>query len=614
MPSIQEIHIYFMDPNGDFPIIIPINEINNGVTLTTGEQFLIELDPNNDHLIKIINLFNNFQNTKFGSILGIKYVYDDGSVGWIDKIHSSGYQNSTTIQYGENLDVAIGNWVDGKSYNQAIASPEYIGQPYIGYVESWVVFEIKRYNPDPTPTYPPCDLSINSSNSIINTMETTTLTASHSNNTSGVQSYIWNYDSNGFDVVNGQGSNQITIRGKKPGNYTVSLEVTYNDGQKCYAQISITVTYPPCNVSIHANKQEIKENESIILTASHSANKSGVAFYYWNYDHQSWNLVSGQGANQIILTGLKAGTYDIEVTVKYNDEQECKASISVTVNPVPMDVELDKHYLAVTINSQVTLTTMIKSSSPIISYNWVFDHQDGMIVHESNQDKGIFEFKKVGTYIITFSATNQNNQYDEDTCVIVVQTSLMKANEKEAHYKLPHIMKRNARYRGHRESEKYLSSHQEQIFDIRQNWKEINDFTELQESTIKSFFHGESSKPSQNIMISKVKTFTADNNQDSYLLINDVAIRSISNIVVELDGIVVDPSKYHVTNGYLFIDTEKATTHPNPSTLKVTFVAVAEVNPDHITGIYNIKKRLQYIDERLGELERRYREHENAYE
>jgi hypothetical protein len=381
-PAIQEIHLYFIDPNGPFPVKIPYDEIQNGVTLSTGEQFLIEIDQNNDHYIRIINLFNNFQSTKFGSILGIKYVYDDGSVGWIKRIVSSGHGESTAIQYGERLDIAIGNWVEGKTLNEAMASPQYTGRPYIGYVESWVVYEIERVVPEPEPDPEP-------------------------------------------------------------------------------------------------------EPEP---------------------DPQP----------------------DPYPTPTPDPEPEPEP----TPNPEPEEQPED----------ELTLYD-IKPYIP--------------------------------------------------------------------NYPLPNIVKRNARYRGPRESEKYLHSHQEQIYEIRQNWKVINDFTELQQQTIQSFFEGESEKPKKNIMISNTKTFQIENNINEYVLLPHIVVRKINHIMVKLDGNEISNTSYQVVENRLQIDSSILTNHKE---ITVSFVAEVEVAEDHIFGLEPIKSKLQYLDKKLGELERRYQTYENAYQ
>lgn len=140
-------------------------------------------------------------------------------------------------------------------------------------------------------------------------------------------------------------------------------------------------------------------------------------------------------------------------------------------------------------------------------------------------------------------------------------------------HKYPNIMKRNSRYRGQRESEKVLNDHQEQIFDIRQIHKDMSSLDVLKDTTIDSWFNGIetvsiSMKAQENKSISKeLPNIQRDTDVDS--------VRAFNSDVVQLSG-----------NSF----------------------------EERIVGIYGIKRRMQELDERIAEAERRYREYENAYE
>jgi hypothetical protein len=140
-------------------------------------------------------------------------------------------------------------------------------------------------------------------------------------------------------------------------------------------------------------------------------------------------------------------------------------------------------------------------------------------------------------------------------------------------YKYPNIMKRNARYRGHRESEKFLNDHQEQIYDIRQLYKDLTSLENMKKAAIDSWFYGLetvsiSIKAQENIKESKEgQDNLADKSIDS--------IRAFENDVIQLNG-----------NNF----------------------------EERMVGIYEIKQRMKELDERIAEAERRYREYENAYE
>lgn len=140
-------------------------------------------------------------------------------------------------------------------------------------------------------------------------------------------------------------------------------------------------------------------------------------------------------------------------------------------------------------------------------------------------------------------------------------------------YKYPNGMKRNSRYRGQRESEKVLNDHQEQIFDIRQLHNDIGSLDIMKGTTIHSWFHG-----MENLSIS-MKLEENETNMAETVDIpeqTDVdSVRGFNNDVIQLGG-----NRFE----------------------------------DRIVGIYGIKRRMQELDERVAEAERRYREYENTYE
>lgn len=140
-------------------------------------------------------------------------------------------------------------------------------------------------------------------------------------------------------------------------------------------------------------------------------------------------------------------------------------------------------------------------------------------------------------------------------------------------YKYPNIMKRNARYRGQRESEKFLSDHQEQIFDIRQLTNDIQNLQESSNTMIYSWFNGD-----EGGSISMKTEGNEKESNESLLIQND----TLSDTVRAFSGDVLELSINTLEN--------------------------------QMVGIYDLKERMQRLDERLAEAERRYTEYENAYE
>jgi hypothetical protein len=175
-------------------------------------------------------------------------------------------------------------------------------------------------------------------------------------------------------------------------------------------------------------------------------------------------------------------------------------------------------------------------------------------------------------------------------------------------YKTPNMMKRNARHRGPRESAKVLSDHQEEIFDIRQNFKDIDAVTQLQKERIGTWIHGETGDPVENITYSGEKTFEANVNRSSYPLVPGASGSQFDALVVELNGAGLTADNYSINNGYLVINSNVL----QAGALVAKYTVTVPIANQRMLGMNEIHTRMQALSDRLGEVERRYSRYENA--
>ncbi|MCY9186618.1 hypothetical protein [Bacillus halotolerans] len=143
-------------------------------------------------------------------------------------------------------------------------------------------------------------------------------------------------------------------------------------------------------------------------------------------------------------------------------------------------------------------------------------------------------------------------------------------------YKYPNIMKRNSRYRGQRESEKFLNDHQEQIFDIRNLYKDLEKTENMKCISINSWFFGMSEAEKQSIFTINQE----NNNNSSYTMESSNNEKPDSRRAIDSNMIQLSGDRFE----------------------------------DRMKGIFYSQRRLQQLNERIAEAERRYREYENAYE
>lgn len=182
-------------------------------------------------------------------------------------------------------------------------------------------------------------------------------------------------------------------------------------------------------------------------------------------------------------------------------------------------------------------------------------------------------------------------------------------------YELPSIMLRNARYRGQRESEKRLASHNEQVFDIHRLHKQLKEQSELIDKHTKEWFEG--TEEESEVIYNKVieKSFPATSNQTLYQVITDYELRNVNNVVVKLNSTTISPGDYEVVHGSIYIDLESTTSIiPNNAILHIKMDAsIAKRNLNN-RGIHKVSQCLRNIDGRLKEAERMYLKYEDAFE
>lgn len=183
-------------------------------------------------------------------------------------------------------------------------------------------------------------------------------------------------------------------------------------------------------------------------------------------------------------------------------------------------------------------------------------------------------------------------------------------------YELPSIMLRNARYRGHRESEKRLGSHNEQVYDIHRLANQLRKQNEEINELTNEWFIGKVKRNEINRSITIEKYFQISAGQTMFHVIGHHNLRNIVSIVVKLDNIEIDPSKYEVLHGSIYLDVESELEDiPSNAVLYVKMRArcLYEQRPLN-EGLYNAENKTRNLDERIKEAERKYRIYEDAYE
>ncbi|SFJ65704.1 hypothetical protein SAMN02799624_05412 [Paenibacillus sp. UNC496MF] len=648
MASIQKALIYLDDAN-NFPVEVDFTDIqgSTGIVAGDGSTIIPQIKSADNLTLRFVNFAPppSSPGSKFGGILAIAYVYDNGAKSWVKDVTRTGPNAS-------NLTVAIGSWVDGKTYAQAKADSHY-AKPYIGYADAtdYAEYRIEDYTAPTAPPDPPVihPITVNIIESTLNIKKGDTATLHGEITTeAGIVSYGWSADS--AAVQQSAGMTQAVYEFPQPGTYTVNLQALNSDNQtgQDTAIVNVRDLYP-ISVDIVEDSQQLLKGSSLQLHASVTT-VGIITARAWTFPYGV--DVQSQNESTAILSFNRIGTYEIKFGARNEDAQEAYDSIVITVVEAPKK-EIDQALLLdlgtqqIEVNPSVTLndyavnkdniklrfrnsgeSTWTTESFSIDVGRESFKFQDGTTTHSNTLTRGpgadytlqalIQDFKDTNKYTIVIKCVVQDDQGQSLTRFYELKWFAQQKpeypleiyNPAENATKLPNTMKRNSRYRGQRESEKVLSDHQEQIYDIRQQYVDIGSFTELQQSLIESWFRGENEAPAENITIAQTKTFSAFVDQTAYPLNPGTPESQYTGLVIQLNGERVADGQFHISDGYLIIERNAL----QNGIMLVSYTVTLSVEEQKMSGIFDLKSRMQMMDERLGEMERRYGRYENAYQ
>jgi hypothetical protein len=367
-----------------------------------------------------------------------------------------------------------------------------------------------------------------------------------------------------------------------------------------YVELQIERILPPLSLTLNPMTQTITEGDDIQFTYSVTDYVDGEPSLSWSFDTALITPVAEEPGSKT-LSFNQEGTYNVTLTATNSIGQVAIQTAVITVQNAPeppSELVLNPNTVSIRLGATVTFDALHPYAE---TGTWTFDSLSLEVLEKTNK-KLQLKPKVTGEYSITYKVKT----YEERAILYVLpQEDHGEYEEPEEPappslpntppetggspnlvidlvdaskpipplYKYPNIMKRNSRYRGQRESEKVLNDHQEQTYDIRQLHKDISKLDSMKEETIDSWFNGIetlsiSMKSKENgTNLPKDSTSQQESDFDS--------VRVFEDGMVQLSGTSFE---------------------------------------ERIVGIYGIKRRMQELDERIAEAERRYREYENAYE
>jgi|GEM_PF-5052130 len=647
MPTIQKVLFYF-DDDAVFPYEMDFADVlgNTGISTSEGYSVVPEIQSADNLTIRMVNFAPpaSAPGNKFGSILAIAYVYDNGVKSWVQDVVRYGPNSS-------NLEVAIGNWVDGKTIQQVRADYRY-RKPYIGYVEAqdYVEYQIEPYR-DPPPPHVPLTATIDPAEARVRIGSTVDFTITLHGDDTTIADYNWFYDA-GPDYMTLLSISNLgsSVKFKQAGTYHCTYTVTNSTGENFTIAATIIVADPaPITADILQDNTRLYQGESLTLDAKAD---SAVAISL-----RQWRIPDGvgilnQNGDQAVLSFDRLGTYTITFRAENIEGSSAEDSVIVTVVEPPKKkpgielwVGLDSNRIQVNPSLMMNEHPINKDDVLLIYKNsgestWTkvdfnvevgsdsFMYMDGrtriqdtVTIAAGGEYKihaALHEYDARKRYTIILKAIMNDDQGQSLTRFYELRWlataddgyKLEIVERRDDNYHYPNVMKRNARYRGQRESEKVLSDHQEQILDIRLNHILIENHTKNQDVAVKSWFHGENGAESENITYSATKTITTHKEQAAYPLIPGVEESSFSRLVVSLNGAeLISPGDFMLENGYIQLNRNVL----QSGTMEVNYTVTVAVAETPMQGLYPTSQRMNQMNERLAEIERRRQSYENAY-
>lgn len=250
----------------------------------------------------------------------------------------------------------------------------------------------------------PLDVDVNATNSI--------------DSDGTIASYSWNW---GDGTPNGSGvtaSHQYS----NPGNYTIVLTVTDNDGATDNASVAIVATSEsnqPPNASFTASPTSGTAPLNVNVNGSGSTDSDGtIASYSWNWGDGS---SAGSGANASHQYGNE-GSYTITLTVTDDDGATDTATTMITVseeggggggsNMLPTAQAYASSYVPGTNTATFVGTNSFDPDGSIVSWEWDFNNNG---VYDAVGSTVTFTTSVAGTYIVILRVTDDDGDTDTDS-------------------------------------------------------------------------------------------------------------------------------------------------------------------------------------------------------
>lgn len=265
----------------------------------------------------------------------------------------------------------------------------------------------------------------------------------------------------------------------------------------------------------------------------------------------------------------------------------------------------------------------IENSKATDVFDWSFDSVAIELVHKSKRTLKIRPLLS-GSFKITYRSQTESysimidvlsKKPDDDGAQIEIEEEEVSEEIKIEPIRtqdIPSLVKRNARYRGHRESQKFNFSQDEKSFDIRKNYQNIKREKISLDEAIDKWLYGEELTKSDKELITGENVHRVSDKVVFYTISNNMEISYFTDIMVKLDGETLRKNLYTVRGRVLELHLDKLDLEDKEG-LIISYTGVSLKRASSTVGLKEIQSNYSYLTEKIEEIERRLINYENAY-
>jgi PKD repeat protein len=223
-----------------------------------------------------------------------------------------------------------------------------------------------------------------------------------------ITSYNWQFDNLGGASDTGSRGTHVY---DEPGNYTVKVTVTDNDGLTDTTREQIRIESErevPPEAAIECSTTELTVGESIECSAGDSVDADGyIDSYEWEFNDEGGLQEGGERESH---TYANSGTYTVDLTVTDNDGQTDTAKTQIEVKPEkkqPPEPEINCSKSEVFVGESVKCSAQdsIDPDGDITAYDWQLDAKSGV---DKSGSEVSFQFSDPGSYTVQLTVTDSD--------------------------------------------------------------------------------------------------------------------------------------------------------------------------------------------------------------